>query len=207
MKGAPPRILKKGTAGVAAAARTPEEAMASAREGARQIVAAAEAEAERMRAALAEELLAARAAAAEEGYAEGRGRAAALLARAIAAREARLAEVDGAVVEIALEVAQRIVRHELAIAPAAVLDMARRALRAAAGRGEVVLRAAPEDLALLRGSEEELWTLVEGGALTLTEDPALARGEVIVESLGGRVDGRIEAQLGAFRRALGVEGR
>jgi flagellar biosynthesis/type III secretory pathway protein FliH len=66
---------------------------------------------------------------------------------------------------------------------------------------------APDDLATVREAEGPLQRLVEQGSLSISEDPALQRGEVIVETCGGRVDARIGAQLEAFRRALRAEER
>lgn len=202
MSGEPPRILKKGSLEAAAARGGAGLLEVGAQERGREIVAAARAEAEALLARAAVEAAELRAVAAAEGEAEGRAQAAALLARAAEVREARLSELDGTVVDVAIEIARRLVGRELAVAPGAVADVARRALRAASGAGDVVLRVAPADLAAIRGEADALRALVERGELTLAEDPTLTRGEVVVEGSGGRVDARIEAQLEAFRRAL-----
>lgn len=206
MAGPSSRILKKGSPAASAALTGAEEVLAAAQARARDVVAAAEAEAARLRAAASEEAGGLRAVAAAEGHAEGRARAAATIARAAAVREEQLARLDGAVVEAAIEVARRILGRELSTVPAVAADVARRALRAAAGCGDVVLRVAPADLSAVRDAEDALRTLVERGALALMEDASLGRGEVVVEAAGGRVDARIEAQLEAFRRALGEDG-
>lgn len=207
MSGANPRILKKGSPQASAARGSADELLAAAHERSRAIVAAAEEEAARLRDGAATAAREARMAAAAEGHAEGLGRAAAALALAAEVREAKLAELDHAVVDVALEIARRVVGRELATAPAAVLDVARRALRAAAGCGDIVLRVAPADLASIRGADDDLRALVDRGALSVSEEPTLAPGEVVVEASGGRVDARITAQLEAFRRALRPEGR
>lgn len=198
-----PRVLKKGSA--EAAPRCAEEILASAQARSRELLAEAEGAAAGIRAAACADALQARATAVEEGHAEGRARAAALLALATEAREARLAELDSAVVEVALEVARRILGRELTASPGLVVDVARRALRAASGCGDIVLRAAPADLEPLVEADGVLRRLVERGSLAVVEDPGLARGEVVVEASGGRVDARIDAQLDAFRRALQAE--
>jgi flagellar biosynthesis/type III secretory pathway protein FliH len=206
MGGSSSRVLKKGcsapTAGGAA-----DELVEAARERAGKIVAAAESEAEALRAGAAEGVERARRAAVEAGYAEGLARAAAALALVAEARAERLAALDSVVVEVALDVARRIIGQELAAAPGAAVEMGRRALRAAAGCGDVVLRVAGADLAAVREAGDALARLVERGSLTLLEDHSLAPGEVVVESAAGRVDARVDAQLEAFRRALEPEVR
>jgi flagellar assembly protein FliH len=206
MAGAPPRVLKKGSIPATPGTASADALLTTARERSREILAAAEAEAERLRAGAIAEVSEARSAAAAAGFAEGRGLAAAILARAGEVREAKLAELDGAVVEVAIEIARRIVGRELATRPDAVLDVARRALRAAAGSGDIVLRVATGDLAAVREADDELRGLLERGALSLAEDPTLARGEIVVEACRGRIDARIDAQLEAFRKALRAEG-
>lgn len=205
--GPTPRILRKGSPEAASALGSADELLATAHARAREVIAAAEEEAARVRAEASAVALEARRAAADAGHAEGLGRAAAALALAAEAREARLAELDGAVVDVAIEIARRLVGRELASSPEAVVDVARRALRAAAGCGDIVLRAAPGDLATLREADGVLRTLIDRGGLAIEPDPALAPGEVVVEASRGRVDARIGAQLDAFRRALDPEGR
>jgi flagellar assembly protein FliH len=203
MAGASSRVLKKGSL---SSAPTAEALIAAARERAGEIRAAAEAEGERLRREASEQLRLARLAAVEAGHAEGMARAAVALVRVAELRDAKVAELDTAVVELALDIARRLVGRELGASPGDVIGVARRALRAAAGLGDVVLRAAPPDLPAVREESGVLARLVERGSLTVVEDATLAAGEVIVESAGGRVDARISAQLDAFRRALLAEG-
>lgn len=198
-----PRILKKGSAPRRDASA--DELLAAAQRRSHEIVAAAEDAAKALRAAATADAAQARAAAVADGHAEGLGKAAAALARVAEAREARLTEIDGAVVEVALDVARRILERELATSPSAVVDVAKRALRAAVGSGDVVLRVSPEDEPAVREADDALRRLVERGSLSVVEDPRIGRGEVVVETVGGRVDARIDAQLESFRRALHAE--
>jgi flagellar biosynthesis/type III secretory pathway protein FliH len=208
MSGGNGRILKKGCEAPGTAASPGRAAsLQGAQERAQRIIAEAEAHAVAVRAKAEEEAGLALSAARAAGHAAGLAQAAASMAIAAQVREAKLAELDAAVVEVALEVARRVVGRELATSPQAVLDVARRALRAAAGAGDILLRVAPEDLETVRGAEGPLRTLLEQGSLSIAEDPALQRGEVVVETSGGRVDARIGAQLEAFRRALRAEDR
>jgi flagellar assembly protein FliH len=199
------RVIKRAAPAPDAGSGNPEELLAAACARAREIVVTAEAEAAEIRGGAAEELRRARFEASEAGHAEGTARAAAALALATSVREARLAELEGELIEIALGVARRIVGQELSSSPEAVVEMARRALRAAAGGGEIRLRVAAGDLATVTAADGQLRSLVERGSLAIVEDPGLASGEVVVEVAGGLVDARIDAQLEPFRRALAEE--
>jgi flagellar biosynthesis/type III secretory pathway protein FliH len=208
MSGGTGRILKKGSADPGAAIpRVVEGAVLEARARASQIIAEAEAQAAAVRANADADAGRTLSSAREQGHADGLAQAAASMALAAQVREAKLAELDRAVVDVALEVARRVLGRELETSPQAVLDVARRALRAAAGAGDIVLRICPGDLPTVREAAGPLSTLVLQGSLAIVEDPGLQRGEVVVEAPGGRVDARIGAQLEAFRRALQSEER
>ena len=159
---------------------------------------------ERARAVLAEAEAARERIAAEaraEGLREGEAKAAAALAAAASARDRLLADVEGEVVALALAVARRVLGRELA-APGAVAALASAALAEARSRREVVLRVSPSDAGALRAAEGALGAVLARAPLALREDPALAPGDVVVETEAGRIDARIEAQLGALARAL-----
>ena len=205
MSGGSTRILKNGTPEAAAALTRPDAVLAAARAQGEEIVAAAGAEAASLRARAREEAGLALEAARVAGKAEGLGQAAAALALAARARDEAIGSLEGTVVDAAVAIARRLVGRELAGSRQETLELARGALRAAAGLGDVVLRVAPSDLAALRGAGDALGALAGKGTLSLAEDPTLGPGEVIVEARGGRVDGRIEARLDALRRALDAE--
>jgi type III secretion protein L len=180
-----------------------EAPVVAAGERARQLVAAARDEAERLRAGVEAERAAARAAGEAAGYEEGRGRAAALLAGAAAERDRVLRGLAGEVAGLAMDVARRVLGRELASDPAAVVDVAARALATARERAVVTLRVSPADAARLRAEEPRLAALLARAAgLGIREDPALRPGDVVVETEAGRLDARVEAQLAELERAL-----
>jgi type III secretion protein L len=166
-----------------------EGAVFDAAQRAREIVAEAEAEARRILAVAA-------------GHAEGLAEAAATVVRAAAERDRRLAALEGEVVALALDVARKILGRELSD-PAAVVDLAARALAEARERREVTLRVSPADAPALRRAEGRLGALLaRAPGLVMREDPALSPGHVVVETEAGRVDAGFDAQLAALERAL-----
>ncbi len=193
------RIVKGGAPG----GRRIEAAAFDAAERARATLAGAEAEAARVRAGAEADREAVAARAAEEGRAEGLARAAATLAAAGAARDRLLAAAEREVASLALDVARKVLGRELAQDPAAVTDLAARAIAAARDRRQVVLRVNPADADAIRAAEGRLASLLtRAPGLDLREDASIERGGAIVETEAGRVDARVETQLAALARAL-----
>ncbi len=136
-----------------------------------------------------------------EGLRDGEARAAATLAAAGAARDRLLAAAERELADLAIAVARKVLGRELA-QPGAVRSIAAAALAQARGRREVVLRVSPADAAALRDAAAPLGAILERAALSVREDPALAPGDVVVETEAGHVDARVETQLAALARAL-----
>lgn len=162
--------------------------LAEAQEGARRILAEAE-----------RDVSVARAAAIREGHAEGLARAAAELLRAADERDRLLASGTEEVIQLAAEMAARILAREVRPGDDAV-RAARRALDELRAVRRVTLRASPSDAAAIR--EKGSWQEGTGPGVSVLADPALGRGEVVVEADGAVVDGRFPAQLEELRRAI-----
>jgi flagellar assembly protein FliH len=199
------RVWKAGQEAPGRARRRISAAEWMGAERAEALVASAEAEADAVRRAAGQ----VRAAALEEGRAEGlrAGQA------EMAARLAGLAEAEGRwrsraeaeALDLAVEMARRIIGRELRCDPTAASAGAVAALRAA-GRWRVLrIRLHPEGVATAGDGAPDLAAAIAGGALELVADPALAPGDVVVETEGGRIDGRIDSRLETFRAALGPD--
>ncbi|HET6433834.1 FliH/SctL family protein [Dyella sp.] len=148
----------------------------------------------------------------DEGFAAGHAEglaAAERERRALAARmeallnaAARpLATLDDAteqeLARLATVIARRVVAHELALAPQRVVQAVQQAARALpAATRELRVRLHPDDLALLRelAVSEEHWQLLP--------DPALSRGDCLLESERSRLDGRVDTRLAAVVDAV-----
>jgi flagellar biosynthesis/type III secretory pathway protein FliH len=184
------------------ARRIPAEAW-DARQAARALLAEAEDRARVILGAAVDEAEAARSAAVESGFADGLAtglaRAAAEVVRGAAERDRLLAGCSAELLELAIEIAERILGREVRPGQDG-LAAAERALAMVRGSPKVVLRTSQDDAAALR----------EGGGspgfdpagLRLVVDPELRAGEVIVEAEGAAVDGRFRVQLAELRRAI-----
>jgi type III secretion system HrpE/YscL family protein len=166
-----------------------ERVVEEARAEATRIVAEADAAAEATRAE-------ARAAGSEEARAE----AAALLAEAASRRDSALADAEREVARLAVAVAERLLCGELEARPEAVLAIVREVLERARRAQSLVLRAHPDDAAVLRRHAEAL-----PSAIVVEDDPSVRRGGCVVKTELGALDGRLEVRLEALARALGLD--
>ncbi len=199
-----------------AAAREAEEILARAREEAAAILEAARREAaELARKALEEAREEGRSQGYREGYAEAMARvqeeaealreeARHVLRQAEELRRATLASLEGEILALAREMAEKIVAAQLSVDPDLVLHIVREALEAARGRGQVVVYVSPEQKAAVEARREEIrLSLPPGTVLHVIGDPALKVGECRVETPDGSVDATLDARWRALREALG----
>jgi type III secretion protein L len=169
-----------------------ERLLAEAREQAERVVAAARDDAERI---------------GRKAEAEGRERGLAAVtellvgARAVAARARAWAEAE--LRALGVRIAEKLLGRELALDPAAVVDVAATAMRHAGEPRELVVRCASEDLeALERGKPRLVERCRAAQAVRFVADDRVARGGCIVETELGVVDARLSTQLEAIERAL-----
>lgn len=148
-----------------------------------------------------------------EGFSQGRdeGRAAAqyevrtaigyLLSAAEGVRghrEKTVATLQAELVELALSIAERVLRAEASVAGNALaMRLAEAAIARLGDCQRVTVRMAPADL-------RELGPRSSSGQerIVYLADPSLARGDTLVESEHGRVDARLQTQLDELATAL-----
>jgi flagellar assembly protein FliH len=117
-------------------------------------------------------------------------------------RRSMIRETERQMVQLALSIARRIVRREVAIDSELTLTMARVALERLGDSTAVTIRLHPEDFQATCRQCEALFT---GSHVTVTPDPAVARGGCLVQSDFGYVDASVDAQFQELARALLVE--
>jgi flagellar assembly protein FliH len=178
------------------------------------VVAAARAEADQIREqARAEGLEQGRAA----GEAAARAEAEALLApalqalaaasEALAAERAEVAErVEHQAVELALELAGKVVAGTIEAQPERVLDVVRGALRCLVERERVQVLVHPEDLAIARESMDRLRAELGGiEHVEVQEERRLGRGGAIVRTPDAEIDADLRTKLDRARDAIVAE--
>ena len=178
------------------------------------VVAAARAEADQIRAQAREEGLAQGRA---EGEAAARAESQALLQPALqalaAASDALAAEraevaarVERQAVELALELAGKVVAGTVDAQPERVLDVVRGALRCLVERERVQVLVHPEDLAIVRESMDRLRGELGGiDHVEVQEERRLGRGGAIVRTPDAEIDADLRTKLERAREAIVAE--
>jgi len=119
-------------------------------------------------------------------------------------QSSRLAEQARAdALEIGFQVARRVLEMELSAGAEPLFALVKAALRRAGDSRRIAVRVAPEDAAALqsdagRGALDGVCT----ARVEVFPDPALRRGDCLVETDYGQIDGRLETRLAELRRAV-----
>lgn len=196
------KVIKSGSAGKVQRALVDEQAFALV-EARDRLVASARDEAERELAAARDEAEHIRRKAEAEGRERGLGAVTELLVGARAAASRARANAEAELRTLAVRIAEKILGRELALDPAAVVDVAAAAMRHAGEPREVLVRCAPEDLdALERGKPRIVERCRAAQLVRFVADERVGRGGCIVETELGVVDARLSTQLEAIERAL-----
>jgi flagellar assembly protein FliH len=116
----------------------------------------------------------------------------------------RLAEQARAdTLEIAFQIARRILEQELRTGPDALFALVRSAVRRAGDVRRVLIRVAPQDVQLLEGdSGKAALQTITVARVEIVGDAALTPGDVIVESAEARIDGRLSSRLNELHEAV-----
>lgn len=115
-----------------------------------------------------------------------------------AATAAACARVEEHALEVAVALTEELLGHELRVAEAPGVDAVRRALALMPGEPVVRIRVSPED-----GHGPALAELGElAGAATVVLDPALRRGDAVVETDGSVLDARVSGAMERVREVL-----
>ncbi len=106
-------------------------------------------------------------------------------------------------VKLALAIAQRVIIHEVKSSPDVIAATFKTALEHLDKLHEAVMKIHPDDLAHLESVREELRDQFEGLVkITFEPDSDLNRGELIVETDAGRIDGTIRQRFNTVTAAV-----
>ena len=103
--------------------------------------------------------------------------------------------------EIGFLVARRILEAELGTSAEALFALVRGALKRAGDSRKVVVRVHPEDARLLEGPASAGTLGVTTATIEVAADPSLGRGDVLVDTDFGMVDGRLATRFDELHRA------
>lgn len=118
-------------------------------------------------------------------------------------REAFFAGIESQVVKLSVEIAEKILRHELQSHPEAVLEIVKLALLQLTDRDSIALRVSPHDAELIKQHREAIRDAAGGiRQIEIIEDRRVDRGGCIAESSSGSLDARVSSQLSEVTRAF-----
>ena len=155
----------------------------------------------------------------EQGYQEGVARAQAevqtqlleVMTTLTAAQQERhrlAMEHEGALAELALQIARKVIGAHLDADPALVARIVANAIRELEPSTSLEVRVNPADLQVVEESRRELERLVQGGGrVEITADERVDHGGVVLVSPVGEVDARIETKLSVLETAFTAQRR
>lgn len=150
----------------------------------------------------------------DQGYREGialaqeeasaiRGQAMEVLDQAEKIRRQTMGAMEQEVVDLAREIAERLLSAQLALDPQTVVNIAAESLRLVADRLNVVLYINPADLELFESKKGELQGLLPAKAeLKVVTDRSIRPGGCRVETEQGKVDATLEKRMEELIKVL-----
>ncbi len=150
----------------------------------------------------------------EEGLARGTEEARAQAEQALEAvhaaerevagmRDSYLGHAEAAAVELALQIAQKVLGAAIAADPKAVLGIVSGALLRTTDRDHLVLEVNPADFELVRDAAAELAARMGGiNRMEVVSERRVDRGGCVVRTEEGEIDARISAQMERVRQLL-----
>jgi flagellar assembly protein FliH len=118
-----------------------------------------------------------------------------------AVRQAVIRHAEGEVLDLAVAIAERVLRSEITARRDATLPIVGAALQAARGRKVLAIRVNPNDYEVLADRRSELLGSMDSARLV--PDGEITPGGCVVEVDTGLVDARVESQVREAARLLG----
>lgn len=139
----------------------------------------------------------------EQGLQQGLAEASEKIAQASAYREKVFNEAEGEIVQMVMQIAEKIVGDTIQLG--GVAAVVKQALKEAIGE-KVTVRVNPKDLKALRDQEESLTRELQHiKSVALVGDEEVAVGGCCVDTEVGTIDAQLSTQLAAIKKSLGLE--
>lgn len=118
-------------------------------------------------------------------------------------RRTTIESLEGSIIGLAQEIAERLMCTQLSLEPEIVCNVAKESLRLLQNRLQVFLYINPEELALYEKNRDELQRQLPPKAeLQVITDPAIQPGGCRIDTENGQVDATMEARRSALLQAL-----
>ncbi len=120
-----------------------------------------------------------------------------------ASRQQLMAQAEGDLLLLALDLAKRLVGHELSVDPESVRPLAVECIGLVTDRTSITVRANPEDCRVLEEVVPELKTMfTDMGALHVVPDASIERGGIVAATREAEVDMQLATRLSAFEEVI-----
>ncbi|HEX5035691.1 MAG TPA: FliH/SctL family protein [bacterium] len=142
----------------------------------------------------------------ERGYNQGLQEGLAQLSEKILetelAREKILGDAEPQIIQMVMDIAEKVIGRE--VEKGAIVDVVKQAISQAVGK-KITVRINPLDVPFMREREKELFQVIDQTqSVNIKEDEQIPPGGCVVETEMGAVDARLETQITAIRKALGL---
>ncbi len=126
-----------------------------------------------------------------------------LLARSEELRRAKIEELEQEIIDLAVEIAEKLLTMQLSLDREAVLSVAAESLKLVADRPSVVLYVSPDEIELVESKNDELKNLLPARAqLQVIADAAIEPGGCRIDTGQGGVDATLETRRTALQKLL-----
>ncbi len=112
----------------------------------------------------------------------------------------KLAEKDA--IAFAFQIAGRIIGTQLENDPSLVVPIVKEVLAQAKNQKNIIVLCHPQDLRILEDNKHRLLVESQASPIVIKANESVGRGECIVETADGRIDGRLQTQLQALEKSL-----
>ncbi|MCW2923301.1 MAG: fliH [Thermoleophilia bacterium] len=155
----------------------------------------------------------------EQGYGEGVARAQgevqsqlievmSALTAAQAERHRLAQQHEGALADLAVQIARKVIAAHLELDPTLVARIVAEAIRELEPSTALIVRVHPDDLSTVEDARRELERLVQGdGRVDIEADPTVDVGGVVLVSPVGEVDAKISTKLSVLQTAFTAQRR
>jgi flagellar assembly protein FliH len=120
-----------------------------------------------------------------------------------ASKQQLVAQAEGDLLLLALDLAKRLVGHELSVDPEAVRPLALECIGLVTDRTSITARVNPEDCKVLEEIIPELQSVfTDMGALHIVPDESIERGGIVAATREAEVDMQLATRLAAFEEVI-----
>jgi len=136
-------------------------------------------------------------------YEEKIEKAGKIIKRAEIERKERILDSEPYLIDLAIEIAQKIIHREVSQDRSLIVEMVKETLKLSSELKEIAICVHPEDFELVKSRTEELRALVSSQAnLIVLPDYSIEWGGCIIRTSLGNLDARIDIQLEEVRKVL-----